>query len=281
MTGHGSTAESADDPAGAPVLRVLVAEDNLVNCRVAQLLLKRLGHHVDTAGDGVQAVEAALRGLYDVVLMDLQMPYLDGLRATQQIRVRLPAAIQPRVIALTASAQPADRAACMRAGMDDCLEKPLRTGDLEAALAEVGVTRRGLRRTIGATDRQAARVANIVDRLDQLSGPDPAADDDLLPQLLTSFTDRANDELDDLLTAVARRDTDSVGRLAHELRGAAANLGATALAATLEDVEARSRAGIAGLGPNVAHRLRDELELTLEAIGTVRRQLVTASGRTR
>jgi len=278
-TGHLDAGHPADDH--GPRLRVLVAEDNLVNCRVAQLLLQRLGHSVDTAGDGMQAVEAALRGRYDVVLMDVQMPFLDGLLATRQIRARLPTAVQPRVIALTASVLPSDRAACLDAGMDDCLKKPLRTADLQTALAGIGVTRRGHRRPTGRTDGAAAREADILHRLDELAGPDPAADDVLLPQLLMSFTDRATEELDDLLTALGRHDLPAAERVAHSLRGAAANLGATALAAACEDVEDRSRLGSADFGPHLAQRLRDEVELTVEAMRAVRLQLMTgAAGRT-
>ncbi len=156
LPGRGSTfsftiplrlAPAADDPA-EPVapqplskeqpeperrLRVLVADDNTVNLRVASLLIRRLGHHVDTVTDGRQAVEWVLREGYDVVLMDIHMPVLDGLDATRRIR-RLPIR-QPRIIALTASSGAADRADCGAAGMDDCLTKPLRTSELAARLA--------------------------------------------------------------------------------------------------------------------------------------------------
>jgi len=127
-------------PAIAPVapaarLRVLLAEDNAVNQKVAQLMIARLGHRVDTVGNGCEAV-AALRGApYDLVLMDVQMPEMDGLEATRRIRAELPPGRQPRIVAMTASALLQDRRACAEAGMDGHLAKPVRQEDLAAVLA--------------------------------------------------------------------------------------------------------------------------------------------------
>ncbi len=121
-------------PEQARGLRVLVADDNPVNLRVASLLIRRLGHHVDTVTDGRQAVEWVLREGYDIVLMDVHMPVMDGLDATRRIR-RLPIR-QPRIFALTAGSGDADREDCGAAGMDDCLTKPLRTSELAARLAQ-------------------------------------------------------------------------------------------------------------------------------------------------
>ncbi|HEU0101458.1 MAG TPA: response regulator [Mycobacteriales bacterium] len=123
-------------------LRVLLAEDNLVNQKVAQLMLSRSGHYVDTVGNGREALDALHRRPYDVVLMDVQMPVLDGLAATRQLRTELPAQRQPYVVALTASALPEDREACAAAGADAFLSKPVRQADLDAALAVAPARRR-------------------------------------------------------------------------------------------------------------------------------------------
>lgn len=262
---------------GPPRLKVLVADDNRVSSRVAQMLLQRLGHTVDTVDDGVQAVEATLRGLYDAVLMDVQMPFLDGLQATRQIRTRLPAVLQPLVIAVTAGGHPDQRGECLRAGMDGCMEKPLRPGDVEAALAGVHPSRPGQQCWSGRADDDAGdRAAGISARLAELAGPDPADDAVLLPRLLVSFTERADGALDELLSALARKDVGELGRLAHELRGAAANLGATALAGACEDVEDRSRQVGAVFARSLPQRLRDEVELTVQAM----RQVLAALGAT-
>ena len=119
-------------------LRVLVAEDNGVNQKVALAMLRHLGYRADLAADGVEAVEAVRRVPYDVVFMDLQMPELDGMDATRQIIAEHPPSRRPRIIALTANAFEEDRAACLAAGMDDYLSKPLKADTLEAALTNAG-----------------------------------------------------------------------------------------------------------------------------------------------
>jgi CheY-like chemotaxis protein len=115
-------------------LRVLVAEDNGVNQKVALAMLRALGYRADLASDGLEAVDAVRRVPYDVVFMDLQMPQLDGLDATRQIIAEHPPGRRPRIVALTANAYEEDRDACLAAGMDDYLSKPLKPDTLEAAL---------------------------------------------------------------------------------------------------------------------------------------------------
>jgi signal transduction histidine kinase/ligand-binding sensor domain-containing protein/DNA-binding response OmpR family regulator len=116
-------------------LRILVAEDNLVNQKIAQLMLQKLGYRADVVSDGIEAVHAVERQSYDVVLMDLRMPEMDGLEATRAILRRSPRGARPFVVGLTANATQEDRAACFAAGMSDFLTKPVRREDLEAALA--------------------------------------------------------------------------------------------------------------------------------------------------
>jgi signal transduction histidine kinase/CheY-like chemotaxis protein len=118
-------------------LRVLVAEDNVVNQRVALSILERLGYRADLAANGLEAVEAVRRASYDVVFMDLHMPVLDGFGATRQIVEEQPVGRRPRIVALTANAFEEDRHECMAAGMDDYLTKPLQREKLEAALVRV------------------------------------------------------------------------------------------------------------------------------------------------
>jgi signal transduction histidine kinase/DNA-binding response OmpR family regulator len=118
-------------------LRVLVAEDNLVNQKVALAMLSHLGYRADLAADGVEAVEAVRRVPYDVVFMDLQMPELDGVGATKQILAEHPDGRRPRIVALTANAYEEDRDACLAAGMDDYVSKPLKADTLQEALLRV------------------------------------------------------------------------------------------------------------------------------------------------
>jgi CheY-like chemotaxis protein len=120
---------------------VLLAEDNAINQRIGRLMLEKLGHHVDTVGNGREAMEAVQRVPYDVVLMDIEMPEMDGLEATRAIRRELPAHRQPQIVAMTAGALVEDRQACTEAGMDDYMAKPVRLGVLDATLIRAAAAR--------------------------------------------------------------------------------------------------------------------------------------------
>ena len=116
-------------------LRILLAEDNAVNQKLALRLLQRMGYRADVAGNGIEAIESLQRQAYDVVLMDVQMPEMDGLEATRRIVQRWPVSGRPRIVAMTANAMQGDREACLAAGMDDYVTKPIRVDELVAALA--------------------------------------------------------------------------------------------------------------------------------------------------
>jgi len=128
-------AEATDENiARAHPLRVLLAEDNAVNQRVAQLMLKKLGYVADVAANGREALTAVERAEYDVILMDLQMPEMDGLEATRAICARWPKGARPHIVAMTANVSTADRAACAEAGMNGFTGKPVRMQDLRTVL---------------------------------------------------------------------------------------------------------------------------------------------------
>jgi CheY-like chemotaxis protein len=115
-------------------LRILLAEDNVVNQKLALRLLSQMGYRADVAANGLEAIQAVERQSYDVVLMDVQMPEMDGLEATRQICARWSPDQRPRIIAMTANAMQGDRELCLEAGMDDYLAKPIRVDELVAAL---------------------------------------------------------------------------------------------------------------------------------------------------
>jgi len=140
VLGEDAKTPQADERGGdgkpaASSLRVLLAEDNQVNQKLAIRLLERLGYTADLAENGLEVLEALKRQPYDVILMDVQMPELDGLDATRRICERWPDGERPHIIAMTANAMAEDREACIEAGMDDYVAKPIRPDELAEALS--------------------------------------------------------------------------------------------------------------------------------------------------
>jgi signal transduction histidine kinase/ActR/RegA family two-component response regulator len=127
------------DPAMAErhPLRILLAEDNVVNQKLAIRLLQQMGYRADLAGNGIEAIERIEREPYDVVLMDVQMPEMDGLEAARRITAQWPVGQRPRIVAMTANAMQGDREECLAAGMDDYVTKPIRVDALVQALLSV------------------------------------------------------------------------------------------------------------------------------------------------
>ena len=130
-----------DEEAPFETLHLLLAEDNVINQKVALRMLERLGYRADVASNGCEVIEAVRRRPYDVVLMDMQMPEMDGLEATRRVRADFPDECQPYIIALTANAMAGDRDRCLEAGMNDYLSKPVKLDALGEALAQYLVTR--------------------------------------------------------------------------------------------------------------------------------------------
>jgi CheY-like chemotaxis protein len=118
-------------------LRILLAEDNVVNQKLALRLLQQMGYRADVASNGIEAIESIERQPYDVVLMDVQMPEMDGLAAAREINRRWPDGTRPRIVAMTANAMQGDREECLAAGMDDYVTKPIRVDQLVEALNQV------------------------------------------------------------------------------------------------------------------------------------------------
>lgn len=130
----GSSSDGVQPQTRHRSLRILMAEDNLVNQKVTLRMLERLGYTADVVVNGREVLEALERSWYDVILMDVQMPEMDGLEATRQVVARYEVLERPRIIAVTANALAGDRQRCLDAGMDDYVSKPVRLKDLDRAL---------------------------------------------------------------------------------------------------------------------------------------------------
>ncbi|MFG1686830.1 response regulator [Nonomuraea sp. NPDC049269] len=217
---------------GVASVRILVAEDDEVSRQVAVLVLRKAGHHVDSVADGRQAVAAVLSGGYDLVFMDCQLPVLDGLAATAEIRRRE----EPRtpIIAMTAAAMPDDRLRCLEAGMDDHLAKPV---DWQYVLTQVPFW---------------AAAPELPPELAGLSRAEVAA-------IAEAFRSTAMGVYDELLQAVHEEDLARAASLAHRLRGSCATVGLTDAAEVCERVEASAVRGVA------EHELVDRLGSLLRA----------------
>lgn len=228
---------------------LLVAEDNPVNQKVALRMLERLGYSVDVADDGKKALEALEGVPYDAVLMDVQMPEMDGYEATAELRRReADGERHTPVIAMTANALQGDREDALAAGMDDYISKPVKAEDLEAILA------RWVSRSDEETEEEnpAAQENGAVDPslpvvdygvIDELRQLQLDGEPDLLAELVEVFVEDASARLKTLREALNQADADGVAKIAHTLKGSAGNLGASRMAHLAAQLEERGRSG--------------------------------------
>jgi signal transduction histidine kinase/CheY-like chemotaxis protein len=236
-------------------LRLLLVEDNVVNQEVAAAMLRKRGHHVDIVGDGREAVEAVGRNAYDVVLMDIQMPEMDGLAATQAIRAT-PKGKDQRIVAVTAHVSTTERGRCLAAGMNDYLGKPFRSHEL-FALVE-GWT------GVGADAPPAAPSVNLDEFRAQMRA---AGAEEAVDGILRTFVQDARERLNAMATAVAAGDAVAIERAAHAFKSAARTIGAGTLAARLEDMEEAGRAGAVAGVQELFDRARKEAEAVVQYLG--------------
>ena len=242
--------------------RVLLAEDNPINQKVAMLMLENLGYRVDVVPDGRQAVQAVSRGDYAAVLMDVQMPELDGYEATAAIRDLEGAEKRTPIIAMTANAMDGDREKALEAGMDDYVSKPVKTEALDAALE----------RWVHAAepDEKPATMDAVSDGhpvldyavLENLRSLQEEGDPDLLTELVEVFEEDAPPRLAAIREATERGDAPTVERAAHTLKGSSGNLGATKMSETARLLEEAARAGDLSAAPTLLDRLEADFEET-------------------
>ena len=262
--------------------RILLAEDHPLNQRVATAMLDNLGLDVDVVADGSEAVKAAMSTSYRAILMDCQLPILDGCEATREIRRLEGTSRRTPVIAVTASPTSSHRQRCLAAGMDDYLTKPLSVKALAAvldrwapALSDPGIGV-GIEDAQGspaidigpASDANLARPAldtHVLDRLERLG---KASGEDLLSELTALFLTEADASVAALREALSVDDGSAVNRSAHTLSGASANLGARDLASLCATLANPGAPGTVVDGEAQLARIEAELERVRSALGS-------------
>ena len=271
LGGDASTAVSATvsmpvhpaNPVGAPMGRLLLAEDNLINQKVAVAMLSGAGYQVDTVLDGAAAVLAAAAHAYDVILMDCQMPDLNGYEATAAIRAQEGADRHTPIVALTAGARQEDRELCLAAGMDGYLAKPISKDALLALVARSmnkGVASISSPSRVGHTS--AAEFAIDHAEFDELRLLAEATEHDFVADLIDQFVEQTDLLLRDLREASSNGDASAVGHIAQSIKGSGAQLGGRRLALSCDRLEQKaSTGGLAHSPDDLAQVERDYAEL--------------------
>jgi hypothetical protein len=225
-------------------LRVLVAEDNSTNQIVAKAALTKFGAIVDVVENGAEAVAAAARAPYDVILMDIQMPEMDGVEATRAIRASGSAAAQVPVVALTANAFANDVKACLAAGMNGHVRKPFRKEDLAIAIAAALAGKSPSQMAPETTEASPVNTKDVVD-WDSIEAIREDSGEQMLRKLVDTFLSDAALKLKAIANAAASGISNSETiRFAHSIKGAGAMAGAAQLAACAASLETSMRKGV-------------------------------------
>ena len=216
----------AAESAPSPAVRILLAEDNLVNQKVALLQLRSLGFTADLASDGREALKALEHTAYDLILMDCQMPVMDGYAATREIRRTC---LHPvRIIAMTANAMQGDREKCLEAGMDGYLSKPVDTAELGRLLHETAL-HAGARHAAQPQNHEPVDLA----RFHEITGANPQ----MIRQLSHDYLEQAEEIVAHLALAIERHSATEIRQLAHKLGGSSASCGMRALVEPMSRLE--------------------------------------------
>ncbi len=285
-------AEIDPQMAAAHPLRILLAEDNTVNQKVALRILERLGYRADIAGNGIEAIEALRRQPYDLVLMDVQMPEMDGLEATRRICEEWPSA-RPRIVAMTANAMLGDREMCLKAGMDDYISKPIRIAELMQTLEKceprkvenresgTGYGQQGIANrennspspapslSSSPPPRPSAIDVKVLQELRKMLGED---DPQTLAEVIESYLADMPALMQAIQAAVDRADARALCLSAHTLKSTSATIGAIAFSKLLLRLEEIGKASTTAEAISIVSELWAEYERVQEDLQSIARQ---------
>ena len=246
-------------------LRILVGEDNLVNQKVALSILERLGYRADVANNGLEVIESLRHQTYDLVLLDVQMPEMDGLEASRRIQFEWGGEQRPWIVAMTANAMKGDREKCLEAGMDDYIAKPVRIDTVKQALERGGARRAA--RSGGEVGEKEGAPPPAVDRetFNRLR-TELGNDVKLLLRLLTLFLEETPEQTEQARQALASGDVEVVLRVAHTVKGSCHLLGAGALADVAAELEKAARENELDNAREMIEAMASEFERVAEEV---------------
>ncbi len=251
--------------------RLLLAEDSRINQQVALLLLKKLGYEADAVADGHEVLTALERRFYPIILMDIQMPAMDGLTATQQIHALYPPSQRPYIIALTGADMAGDREQCLAAGMQDYLTKPIQVTTLEAALnralesqaTAIATAAPSPAPPLTAPTHEPVLDQTVLDGLYRMAGAKAAV---FLAEIAADFTADAPATIGAITEAIAQADAATLATAAHRLRSISASLGAAQLAALCATLEMAGQAGTIPADPTLPTTLQQTYTVAATAL---------------
>jgi signal transduction histidine kinase/DNA-binding response OmpR family regulator len=252
-------------------LRILLAEDNPNNQKLALLALGRLGYGVDVSSNGVEVLDALNRQTYDVVLMDVQMPELDGLAATRHIRQQTENNSKPWIIAMTANAMQGDREMCLAAGMNDYVSKPIRIERLVAALKYAWSSLKGIEVADVPIETEARSTtveagsqldSKAIARLTELAGDDST----FLDEFINTFLDSVPAMLEEIKDSLGKQDAEQLRLVAHTLKSNSNAVGALRLGKLCKDLELLGKKGTLGEVPEKLALVEQEFKAVEPAL---------------
>jgi two-component system, sensor histidine kinase and response regulator len=263
-------------PAKTRSLKILLAEDNAVNQRVAVRLLQGYGHAITVANHGAEAVAAMNRDNYDLVLMDVQMPQMDGFEATRFIRDKeAGTGRHTPIVAMTAHAMKGDRERCLVAGMDEYLSKPIQREELLRILTWVADSSAHQIVPQGTPEQseppESSPAIDLAAAMDRLGG-----DEELFAELVGLFRGEGPRMIQEISEALAARDSAALQRTAHGLKGAAGYLGGTQTVEAAHRLELIGASGELSAAPEAFQRLQEEIERLLAGLSSTNLQTVGA-----
>jgi PAS domain S-box-containing protein len=275
ISGSAPTAPTVDQQPIARAthgLRILLAEDNAINAAVARGILEKRGHSISLATNGREAVEASAEQAFDLVLMDVQMPEMDGFEATRRIReIELPTGRHTPIVAMTAHAMAGDRERCLAAGMDDYLSKPLDKAALLTLIDRICAGRNNVAAARPERARDGHRPVEISvealpifsreELLHRLDGDEP-----LMRQLIAIFQENTPRLLDDIRVSVARPVGNDVARSAHALLSSLGAFGAVEAHRLARQLETQALGGSVEESANTFAALERETKQVFAAI---------------